>query len=116
MVQDVRLVVPELPANDLPTTAALDPPKIDPSFAPDMARFTERANLPFGQSVTVLLLLDIAADGSVITARVARSSGNDDANSAAIEYAYTTRWIPGTVDGQPQVMKANLTVILGETA
>lgn len=112
----VDLVAPELPAMDLPATAALDPPKIDPAFAPDMTRYTESAQLPFGQTATILLVLDIAADGSVITARVVRSSGNAAANHAAVEYAYATRWIAGTVDGEPRVMQAALTVILGELA
>jgi len=58
--------------------------------------------------------VQIAADGSVISAEVVRSNGDDVTNAAAIDYARTTRWIPGVIDGEPKAMQASLTVILGE--
>jgi TonB family protein len=89
-------------------------PRIDPELRLDISPYSERAGLSPGSVVTVILLLQIAADGTVISAKVIRSNGDDPAVSAAIEYARATRWIPGTVDGQPSAMQASLAVILGE--
>ncbi len=111
----IALVAPELPTQALLIETATDPPKIDPGFAPDMSIYSKRANLAPGATATVMLLLDIAADGSVITAQLVRGSVDAEVNDAAIEYAQATHWIPGTVDGVPRIMQASLTVILGES-
>ena len=78
------------------------------------APFTARAQLDQGEVVTAILLLQVGADGKVISASVVRSNGDDTANEAAVEYARATRWIPGSIDGEPRAMQASLTVILGE--
>jgi TonB family protein len=64
----------------------------------------------------VLILLGIAVDGTVEDAQIVRSTGDESANAAALDYARATRWIPGNVSGEPRAMKASLTVILGEIA
>jgi len=110
----LALAAPELPPQVMLVETAVDPPKVDPGFAPDMAFYSQRANLAHGTKASVMLLLDIAADGSVITAQLVRGSDDAAVNTAAIEYAKATRWIPGTVDGVPRIMQASLNVILGE--
>jgi hypothetical protein len=50
----------------------------------------------------------------VIAARIVRSNGNASSEAAALDYARATRWIPGTIDGEPRAMEASLTVIFGE--
>jgi TonB family protein len=110
----LALVAPELPPQAMLVETAVDPPKVDPGFAPDMAFYSQRANLTHGTKASVMLLLDIAADGSVITAQLVRGSDDAAVNAVAIEYAKATRWIPGTVDGVPRTMQASLNVILGE--
>jgi hypothetical protein len=60
-----------------------------------------------------MLLLQIGADGAVISAGIVRNGG-EAANTAAIDYARETRWIPGTIDGKSRAMQGSLTVILGD--
>lgn len=109
---------PELP--DMSVAAlidepALEAPKIDPFSGPDVAAYSQRAQLTAGKTATVLLMVGIGVDGAVISARVVRSNGDEAANAAALDYARATHWIPGTIDGQPRMMEASLTVILGES-
>ena len=91
-----------------------EPARIDPTLAVDVAFYSARARLAPGMIATVLLLLDIAPDGSVTAAKVIRSDAGEDANLAALEYARATHWAPGMINGEPRAMQASLTVILGE--
>lgn len=93
---------------------AIDAPRIDPGLAVDIAPYTARAELMPGIIATILLLLEIAPDGSVISAEIVRSNAGDAANAAAVQYAQATRWMPGKIGGEPRAMQASLTVILGE--
>jgi TonB family protein len=110
----VEMDAPVLPVGAIPEPR-FEAPKIDPDQWMNIAPFASRAQLAQGEVVTVILLLQIAADGSVISALVVRSNGNEAANEAAIEYAKATQWISGEIDGEPRAMQASLTVILGET-
>jgi TonB family protein len=83
-------------------------------WGPKIAEFSERANLPAGKTIKVMLSMAIGADGGVISAEVISSTGDEAANEAALDYARATRWIPGTVAGEARAMQASLTVILGE--
>jgi hypothetical protein len=111
----VELAVPDLPMDLLPEPN-IEAPRIDADKRIDTAPFTARAHLTNGTVAIVILALQIAADGSVISAEVVRGNGDDTTNAVAIEYAHATRWIPGAIDGQPHAMQASLTVILGESA
>ena len=93
---------------------AIDAPRIDPTLAIDIAPYSARAELTPGLIATVLLLLEISPDGSVLSAQIVRSTAGDAANAAAIQYAHATHWMPGKVGGEPRAMQASLTVILGE--
>jgi TonB family protein len=109
-------MLPELLVESGATLRMLEPPRIDPTARLDLSPFTSRAQLPRGQIATVLILLGIAVDGTVEDAQIVRSTGDESANAAALDYARATRWIPGNVSGEPRAMKASLTVILGEIA
>jgi TonB family protein len=109
----LELQPPALPPDAIPKSQVVAP-RIDPEWRLDLGPFISRAQLDHNEVVTVLMILQIAADGSVISAAIVRSNGDDAANSAAIDYAKTTRWIAGEVDGESQPMQASLTVILGE--
>ena len=111
----VNLAVPDLSMDSM-AEESTESPRIDSEQQVFTLPFAQRANLRDGEVGVVILRLQIAADGSVIAAEVVRSTGGDDLNAAAIEYARSTRWIPGVVDGEPQAMQASLTVILGESA
>ena len=93
---------------------------IGSASAPQLARvqladadvYAHRAGLPPGQSATVLLVLEMLADGSVGDVSVRRSSGSLAADSAAIEYARLLRWTPGTIDHRAQAMRITFAVAL----
>jgi TonB family protein len=108
-----ELEPPRLP-DDAIAKPQIESPRIDGDAHVYIAPYTARAQLAHGEVATVILLLQIAADGSVISAELVRSNGKEAANAAAMEYARATRWIPGLVDGEPRAMQASLTVILGE--
>ena len=111
--QLVELAIPEPPLASQ-QEISIDAPRIDPDLSVDIAPYTTRAQLLPGVIATILLRLEIAPDGSVMSAEIVRSNGGDAANAAAIEYAHATRWTPGTIGGEPSAMQASLTVILGE--
>jgi TonB family protein len=108
--------LPELAVASLMAEPPIEGPMIDPMWGPDIAEYSERANLSAGKTVKVILTVAIGADGAVISAEVLSSTGDEAANDAALDYARATRWIPGTVGGEPRAMQASLTVILGEIA
>ncbi len=94
---------------------SLELPHLDSTGMPELASYSARADLPPGQIATVVVVVEKADDGNVISAEVVRSTGNDSTNEAAKSYARDTKWIPGMVLGVPRAMKASLTVILGST-
>ena len=110
----VLLEVPALPADSGLTELSIQSPIIDPEIRLDVSAYNARALLPPGSVAAVILLLEIGANGSVLSAQVVRSDTSESANEAAREYALATQWIPGRIDGVPQAMQASLTVILGE--
>ena len=109
----IKLAMPDLPAIEA-AELSLQPPMINPDLRLDTSPYSARAGLPDGATATVILLLDIGPDGSVMSASVVRSNAADTANEAALDYAKATQWMPGRVDGEPRAMQASLTVILGE--
>jgi hypothetical protein len=111
--QPLQLDTPELPIAAAPDPA-VDAPRIDPALAIDVAPYSARAELTPGIIATILLLLEISPEGSVLSAQIVRSNAGDAANAAAIQYAHATHWMPGKVGGEPRAMQASLTVILGE--
>ena len=111
--QLVELAIPEPPLASQPEMS-IDAPRIDADLTVDIAPYATRAQLLPGMIATILMRLEIAPDGSVLSAQVIRSNGGDAANAAAIEYARATRWTPGKIGGEPRAMQASLTVILGE--
>jgi TonB family protein len=92
---------------------SLEPPRLDSTGLPELGAYSARAALPNGQIATVVVMVEVAADGNVISAEVVRSTGNELANEVAMAYARDAKWIPGSVQGVPRPMKASLTVILG---
>jgi len=93
---------------------------IGPASAPRLARFqysdlqdfAQRAGLQPGHPVTVVLTVQVDADGGASSVNVIRSSGIAAADAAAIDYALSLRWIPGTVDHTPRSIRVTLPVTL----
>jgi hypothetical protein len=111
--QTIQLDIPELPIMSEPEMT-IDAPRIDATLTVDIRPYSERAELQSGIIATILLLLEISPEGSVLSAQIVRSNASDAANAAAIEYAHATHWMPGKIGGEPRAMQASLTVILGE--
>lgn len=64
----------------------------------DPTPFASGAGLAPGQSVTVVLVIEVLMDGFTGSTDVAKGSGNSAADAAAIAYARTLHWVPGTKD------------------
>jgi TonB family protein len=78
----------------------------------DPSRFAESAGLSAGQSVTVVLVVQVQQDGSTGTTEVIRSSGNAAIDAAAVQYALTLRWVPGTRNRQATSIRIRLPITL----
>jgi TonB family protein len=78
----------------------------------DPVRFAEEAGLTPGQSVTVVLVIEVLADGSTGSTNIAMSSGNSATDAIAIQYARSLRWIPGTRNRQALSMRIRFPVTL----
>jgi TonB family protein len=76
------------------------------------AAFARNAGVVPGHPATVVLAILISEEGRVNDAQVARSSGNAAVDAAAVRYALTLRWIPGTQNHQPQAMRITFPIIL----
>jgi len=112
--QPIDLALPTVNIDIERDASAIEAPKLDAGTSLDISAYASRAELAPGTVATVILLLEIAPDGSVIWAQVLRSTAGEAANSAAIDYARATRWTAGTIDGEPRAMQASLAVVLGE--
>jgi hypothetical protein len=78
----------------------------------DPTQFAADAGLAPGQSVTVVLVIDVLADGSTGATDVAMTSGSSAADAIAIRYARSLRWIPGTRNRQALSMRIRFPVTL----
>jgi TonB family protein len=71
-----------------------------------------RAGLIAGESVTVVLSVEVLSDGSVGQVSVQSSSGNRSADLEAIAFARDMRWFPGTLHRQALAMRVQYSVTL----
>lgn len=91
-----------------------------PTSAPQLSRFqpgsaavfARRAGLPAGQAASVVLTVEVLADGRAGAVEVARGSGDPAVDAAALAYGKLLRWIPGTQEHHAQVMRVSLAVTL----
>ncbi len=93
---------------------------IGPASAPRLSRFqsvdvgdfARRAAIMPGHPLTVVLSVQVSADGGASAVDVVRSCGQTAGDRSAIDYALLLRWIPGTVDRVARSMRVILPVIL----
>jgi len=78
----------------------------------DPSRFVANAGLAPGQAVTIVLVIEVLADGSTGSTDVFKSSGNSAADAAAVQYARSLHWVPGTRDRQALSMRIRFPVTL----
>lgn len=94
----LRTSVPHLPLQAGDTTI-LFPPRVNPSFkaAPAAYRTADsRAN-----KRSVILQIDILADGSLGTVTIKSGTGNSAIDDAAIAYVRGLHWVPASLNGRP---------------
>jgi hypothetical protein len=78
----------------------------------DLAPFASAAGLTPGQVVTVVLMVEVLADGSTGLTDLVNSSGNVAADGEAIRYARSLHWIPGTKDHRAVSMRIRFPITL----
>jgi TonB family protein len=126
---DITLAVPALKVDALEVVNFEDSDSeegvvVGSASAPRLSRlqtvssavFARNAGVMPGHPATVVLAILISEEGRVNDARVARSCGNAAVDAAAVDYALTLRWIPGTQNHQPQAMRITFPVILSAGA
>jgi TonB family protein len=77
-----------------------------------MRSFAKMAGLAAGDIATVVLGVEVLADGSVGEVSVIISSGNGAADVAAVGYVESMRWTPGSRDHHATEMKIRWPVTL----
>ncbi len=95
-----------------PTSA----PELDRSVTIDPRPYALRAGLAPGNMVTVLLAIEVLADGSAGAITIVSGTGNSIVDSVAVDVARILRWIPGTVDRRARVMRIQFPLTLGVPA
>ena len=126
---DIKLAVPSLDTDVLDVVNFDDSDNeegvvIGSASAPRLSRlqtvssavFARKAGVVPGHPATVVLAILISEEGRVNDAQVARSSGNAAVDAAAVDYALTLRWIPGTQNHQPHAMRITFPIILSDRA
>jgi TonB family protein len=107
--------IPELPLSDgladeaVSAVATLPRGRVTPPHPADVqvidtGKFARRAGLPLGSGITVVLRVEVRADGAVGRVAVDVSGGNPRIDAAAIEYVRAMRWIGGRVDDEPEAL------------
>jgi TonB family protein len=93
-------------------TAAASAPELSRFQPVDPAVFARRARLQAGESVSVVVTVEVLADGRSGAVELTRESANPVANQAALAYARELRWTPGTRDHHAETMRVSIPVTL----
>jgi TonB family protein len=125
-IPEVHLVIPEF-EGELPidvvfgdpdwdavpgvTGLVSSPQPVDVSEK-EIREYSRRAGLVGGDSATVILGVEVHANGSVGEVSVIVSSGNIAADVAAADYVASLRWIPGSRNHHATEMKIRWPVTL----
>lgn len=93
-------------------SAASSSPQLSRFQPVSAAVYARRAGLAPGESVTVLLVLEVLPDGRVGAVAVTRGTGEPRVDQLVIEYAQALRFTPGTQDRHAQRMRISLPITL----
>lgn len=77
-------------------------PQLLDADRPDVVPFARKAGLLPGESAVVVLNVEVLADGRVGQVQVDTSSGSDQIDQVAMEYARLLAWIPGRLHGMEE--------------
>jgi hypothetical protein len=91
-------------------------PELDPAVRVESKPYAEQAGLIAGTAVTVVLAIEVQADGTAGEITVVSGPKDSMIDMAAIEYARALKWIPGTLGRRPQAMRINFPVTLAMPA
>ncbi|HPF27868.1 MAG TPA: hypothetical protein PK159_14885 [Steroidobacteraceae bacterium] len=108
-LEDVSLSLADMPG---PGNAENAAPVLDSSLAIDARPFAVQAGLVGGDEATIVLMVEVLADGQPGAIAVERSGGTAEIDAAAIDYARSLRWVPGRVGGIATSMKVRFGVHL----
>lgn len=97
-------------------TAPFTAPRIQPGMLVNQLPFKERAPWLAGQRTRVVLIVDVAVDGSATDVEVETSTGDPNVDAIAVAYAQTLRWIPATINGQAALVRTRLVVSMVASA
>lgn len=86
-------------------TAPSSAPQLDPHNSVDLAECGAQAGLAAGEAATVVLAIEVLADGTTGDVSVVTGSANTAINAEAMSCARALRWIPGTVGHKPHVTR-----------
>jgi len=78
--------------------------------------FARQAGLAPGQTASVVVTVEVLADGRTGAIEVTRGSGNPAVDEAAVAYCRQLHWIPGTHEHHAETMRVSLPVTLVWTA
>lgn len=96
--------------------AATSAPQPLRSAVVEHSAYALRAGLTPGESVTIVLSVEVLADGSVGQVSVQSSSGNPSVDLEAIALARAVRWVPGTLHRHAISMRVQYSVTLSVPA
>jgi TonB family protein len=104
-------VEPEAPESTAIQFGQFIPPRPEQPDAAGISQFERQASLKPGQMVRVILRVEVLPSGDTGTVAIDTASGVPSADTAAVEYARTLRWIPASFGGEPTKMKIRLPVV-----
>jgi TonB family protein len=85
---------------ELPATAVMNSAPVPAATQPFTAdEFAARASLSLTEEATVVVLVEVLADGTVGSVTVDRGSGDAQVDAVALGYVRWMRWIPGFTSG-----------------
>jgi TonB family protein len=87
-------------------------PRPELSATVDPQWYALRAGMTAGEAATVILSVEVLADGSVGDVSVTRSGGSAAIDEAAIAYIRRLQWIPGSVNRHARTMRIRWEVVL----
>jgi TonB family protein len=96
-------------------TATASVPRLAAVQEIDREAFARRAGLSSGSAITVVLSVEVLADGSTGRISVLFGTGNSWADAQAVDYVRGLRWVPGTVHGYATAMRIQFPVTLSSS-
>jgi TonB family protein len=79
-------------------------PRANEDYPLDPRPYAEQAGLAEGEGATVVLRVEVLDSGLLGRVEVEVSGGRASIDAAAVDFARSTPWVAGCVDGRPLTM------------